>query len=162
MFRIAFSLRTADSFPVVASLFEKKRRPEIRLLFAGYIAFKTRYSCLQAFKFALWRLFIDFCFFWSKKVRETQKFTQITKWLGELRRKDVTIIPSLLFHLRGFVAQRKWNFPFWINGKEKSLWRIFLQSFFSLQSYCTRNLRREWRIKPRAARNEGVSQSRSF
>ena len=39
---------------------------------------------------------------------------------------------------------------------------FFLLSLFSLQSYCTRNLRREWRIKPRAARNEGVSQSRSF
>ena len=122
---VSLSLGTAESFPVVASLSDKKRRPEIRLLFAGYIAFKTRYSCLQAFKFALWRLFIDFCFFWSKKVRETQKFTQITKWLGELRRKDVTIIPSLLFHLRGYVAQRKWNFPFLVNGKEKSPWRIF-------------------------------------
>ena len=30
------SLRTADAFPVVASLPPKKRRPEMRLLFAGY------------------------------------------------------------------------------------------------------------------------------
>ena len=30
------SLRTADAFPVVASLPPKKRQPEMRLLFAGY------------------------------------------------------------------------------------------------------------------------------
>ena len=43
IFLISISLRTADAFPVVASLLfseGEKRRPEMRLLFAGYISIK--------------------------------------------------------------------------------------------------------------------------